>query len=152
MYDISSVSLLTVAQRELTTGEPWATTSSFENPMLVSVSNRSPATLKALTTAIDRYQIPVITHSNHFPVGDAIPFYFAGIPVVNLITSGPWYHSSGDTPETLSMPGLERFTRSNASFLDAANVLSREALEKDAKSQWKMKLFGSLIQNAVQKK
>lgn len=127
----------TVAQRELVTGEPWATTNNLENPMLVAVSNRSPAILKALTAAIDRYQIPVITHSNHYPVGDAIPFHAAGVPVVNLITSGTWYHSSGDTPETLSVPGLERFTRSMASFLEATDALPREVLEKDARSRIK---------------
>lgn len=132
----------TVAQRELVTGEPWATTNSLENPMLVAVSNRSPALLKILVDAIQRYQIPVISHSNHYPVGDAIPFHAAGVPVVNLITSGTWYHSSGDTPETLSMPGLERFTRSMARFLEAADQLPREVLEKDAKS---------LIKNTVQK-
>lgn len=124
----------TVAQRELVSGEPWATTNSLENPMLVSVSNRSPALLKKLADAIQRYQIPVITHSNHFPVGDAIPFHMAGVPVVNLITSGTWYHTSGDTPETLSVPGLERFTRSMASFLEAVDALPREVLEKDARS------------------
>lgn len=124
----------TVAQRELVTGESWATTNSLENPMLLAVSNRSPALLKALTAAIERYQIPVITHSNHFPVGDAIPFHIAGVPVVNLITSGTWYHTSGDTPETLSGSGLERFSRSMASFLEAVDALPREVLEKDAKS------------------
>ena len=124
----------TVAQRELVTGEPWATTNSLENPMLVAVSNRSPALLSTLVDAIQRYQIPVISHSNHYPVGDAIPFHAAGVPVVNLITSGTWYHSSGDTPETLSAPGLERFTRSMASFLEAADALPREVLEKDARS------------------
>lgn len=132
----------TVAQRELVTGEPWASTNSLENPLLVAVSNRSPALLRALTAAIGRYQIPVITHSNHYPVGDAIPFHLAGVPVVNLITSGTWYHSSGDTPETLSGRGLERFTRSMASFLEAIDALPRAELEKDARS---------LLKKAVQK-
>lgn len=46
----------TVTQRDLVTGEPWTATNSLENPMLVAVSNRSPALLKVLTEVIQRYR------------------------------------------------------------------------------------------------
>lgn len=69
-----------------------------------------------LTEAIDRYGIPVTTRTNQVPIGDPLPFYYAGLNVVNLIAGGLWYHTTGDTPDKISVSGLERSGRAIAYF------------------------------------
>ncbi len=142
----------TEVQRDLVSGGSVLITTNQVNPFLVSVSNRSPKVIQLLNDSIGRYGIPALTQTNHFPIGDPAPFFFAGIPVVNLISSGTWYHSTADTPETLSPAALERFARASTDFLDQVDAVSAEELEKDAKSQWVMRWFGKWIQKSVLKK
>ena len=120
----------TEVQRDLITGGNLVVTTNQENPFLISVSNRNPQLIGLLKTAIGRYGIPAITQTNHFPFGDPSPFFFAGIPVVNLISSGTWYHSTADTADTLSPEALERFARASVDFLDQVNATASSLLGK----------------------
>lgn len=83
-----------------------------------------------LTEAIDRYGIPVTTRTNQVPIGDPLPFYYAGLNVVNLIAGGLWYHTTGDTPDKISVSGLERSGRAIAYFLEKVEKVSRAEIEK----------------------
>ncbi|MBQ15096.1 MAG: hypothetical protein CMQ17_11960 [Gammaproteobacteria bacterium] len=91
----------------------------------LAVSNRSPFLLENFLAAIDRYGVIVPTMTNHFPGGDASNFLRAEIPVVNLISAGFWYHSSGDILENIPVQGLERTARMFAYFLDRVDSASR---------------------------
>ncbi len=108
--------------------------SNNETPLLVVVSNKSPLLYSFLNEAIDRYGIPVTTRTNQFPIGDPLPFYYAGINVVHFIAGGIWYHTTGDTPDKISITGLERIARSTAYFLDKVEKTSRAEIEKDSKA------------------
>ena len=72
------------------------------------------------------------TSPNHRPLGDPYPFVFFGVPVVHLIASHTYYHTSGDTVETTSVPGLTRAARAYAYFLDEAAKHSRAEMEEGA--------------------
>jgi hypothetical protein len=46
-------------------------------------------------------------------------------PVFQLIQGNPLYHTSGETLETISTPGLERVARFMAFFLNEVNEVPR---------------------------
>lgn len=106
--------------------------SNTETPLLVIVSNKSSRLYQFLNEAIDRYGIPVTTRTNQLPIGDPLPFYYAGITVVHFIAGGLWYHTTRDTPESISISGLERIGRASAYFLDKVDGTSRADIDKDA--------------------
>jgi hypothetical protein len=103
-----------------------------EQPMLVAVPNRSPLLLEILHEAVDRYGIVHLTWTHHRPLGDPYPFVFFGVPVVHLIASNTYYHTSGDTVETTSVPGLTRAARAYAYFLDETAKHPRAEMEEGA--------------------
>jgi hypothetical protein len=51
------------------------------------------------------------------------------VPRVQAIHSGPMYHTSGDTLDTISTPGLERAARFYAHFVIEIARLDRRALQ-----------------------
>lgn len=108
------------------------TTANTESPKSVGITNASPRLTELLSTALDRYGVVVNSRVTTRAPGDAGRFARNGTPVVQLIESNYWYHSSGDTPETLTPRGLERTARAFAHFLDAVDKVSRDELEAGA--------------------
>ena len=106
-----------------------------ETPRHLAVSNRSPFLLQHLLEAADRYGIVVPTMINHFPGGDASNLLRGGVPVVNLLSAGFWYHSSGDVAETIPTDGLERTARMFASFLDRVDGASRGEIDAGTRAR-----------------
>lgn len=104
-------------------------TTTTETARHLAVSNRSPFLLKHLLEAADRYGVIVPRLTNHFPGGDASNLLQADVPIVNLISAGFWYHSSGDVAENIPTRGLERTARMYAYFLDKVDAAERTEIE-----------------------
>jgi len=102
----------------------------IESPRHMAVSNRSPYLLEQFTEALDRYGIAVPVLTNNFPGGDASNLLRGGVPIVNLISAGFWYHSSGDTAANIPAEGLERAARMWAYFLSNVDGASRAEIGK----------------------
>ena len=98
----------------------------------LAISNRSPFLLANMLDALDRFGVIVPMMSNHFPGGDASNFLRADVPVVNLLSAGFWYHSSGDVAENIPLQGLERTARMFAYFLDHVDKAERSEIELNA--------------------
>ena len=61
--------------------------------------------------------------------GDLGAYIRAGLPSAQLISSEVYYHSSGDTPSTISVPGLERAAAFYAGFIEDAAKTPRDKLK-----------------------
>jgi hypothetical protein len=61
--------------------------------------------------------------------GDLGAYIRAGLPSAQLISSEVYYHSSGDTPSTISLPGLERAAAFYAGFIDDVAKAPRDKLK-----------------------
>jgi len=102
-----------------------------ENARTLAISNRSPALLGFFRDAIDRYGLVVARSTRQVPYGDA-QLLQKHVPVVNLIETLGWYHSTADTPDRIPPQGLERTARAFAWFLDKVDTMPRSDLERGA--------------------
>ena len=103
-----------------------------ERARVLAVTNRSPLLIDLMGQAFDHYGVVVTTRTNHFASGDPIGHAQAGIPVINLIESGLWYHSSGDRMDIVTPSGMERVARAFVEFLQRADTIDATALARGA--------------------
>jgi hypothetical protein len=105
-----------------------------EYPIMLSVTDRSPALLDLLGQAVNRYRIVVNLWTRHTAGGDPQAFQReTSVPVVNLLGLYTYYHTTRDVPAMLSPSGFERLTRALAWFLDRTMELDRAALQQGAR-------------------
>ncbi len=100
-----------------------------EQPMGFGISNEAPAIADIAKRGMERYGFalrPVFTSSIAGDLGGYAPL---GVPRVQAIHSGPMYHTSGDTLDTISTPGLERAARFYAFFVNEIAKTERIALQ-----------------------
>jgi len=99
-----------------------------EQPMSFSISNQSPFLIEVGHRARDRYGFNIgNTFGSNVP-GDLGGYEPLGVARVQAIHSGPMYHTSGDTLDTISLAGLERAARFYAYFVSEAAKAPRSAL------------------------
>lgn len=97
----------------------------------LNVSNGNPLLVQFYRDAIARYGLVInASRENQPPTGDAFGFYRAGYPVVQIIDTNLWYHSTGDGLDTIEPGGLERATKVYAEVLDRIDATPREALRE----------------------
>jgi hypothetical protein len=115
----------------MATGGFFQQTLNTENARTLAITNRSPMLLEFFRGAINRYGLVMAGTTRHSPYGDAAMLQTI-VPVVNLIETVGWYHSTADTPDLISPQGLERTARAFAYFLDKVDETSRADLERGA--------------------
>ncbi len=94
-------------------------TMTTDGPRSLNVSNGNELLIKFYRDAIDRYGLAITSKvSPAPPSGDAYGFFKAGQTVVQILDANLWYHSSGDTIDSIHPHGLERATRLYAEVLD----------------------------------
>jgi hypothetical protein len=104
------------------------TVDAAEQSMGFGIDNASPALNEIGKRAQARYGFRLNpTFSTSVP-GDLGGYAPIGVARVQAIHSGPMYHTSGDTLDTISTPGLERSARFYAYFLREASVTARAAI------------------------
>jgi hypothetical protein len=106
----------------------WAA-STTETVKQAGAVNAGPLVYELMGKASKRYG--VVTSFNPEPnaPGDLGAYIRAGVPSAQLISSEVYYHSSGDTPSTISVPGLERAAAFYAGFIDDVAAAPRAALK-----------------------
>lgn len=93
------------------------TTANTDGVRDLMMSRKDPVLVALFAEAIDRYGLVVSPDISRRPTGDAFHFVAAGQTVVQLIESNIWFHSTGDTPDSIMPQGLERTARAYAWFL-----------------------------------
>ncbi len=91
-----------------------------EEPKNFGVSNSSPALVSLVKQAAERYGFvirPEVTNSVPGDLGGYAPLNVARIQGIH---SGPLYHTSGDTLDSISIPGLEKAARFYAHLIEQA--------------------------------
>lgn len=99
--------------------DPWRAEAN-EQAMSLGVSNQSPFLIALGKRGRDRYRFNLNSTFGASVPGDLGGYAPLGIARVQAIHSGPLYHTSGDTLDTISVPGLERAARFFAYFVAEA--------------------------------
>jgi len=95
----------------------WAA-STVESVKQAGAANASPLVWKLMGKASQRYGVVTSYVPSASAPGDLGAYIRAGLPSAQLISSEVYYHSSGDTPPTISRPGLERAAAYYVGFID----------------------------------
>ena len=100
-----------------------------EQPMGFGISNEAPAIADIARRGMQRYGFALRPNFSSSIAGDLGGYAPLGVPRVQAIHSGPMYHTSGDTLDTISTPGLERAARFYAFFVTEIARTDRSALQ-----------------------
>jgi hypothetical protein len=100
-----------------------------EQPMGFGISNEAPAIAEIAKRGMQRYGFVLRPQFSSSIAGDLGGYAPLGVPRVQAIHSGPLYHTSGDTLDSISTPGLERAARFYAYFIGEAATAERAALQ-----------------------
>ena len=100
-----------------------------EQPMGFGISNEAPAIADVARRSMQRYGFALRPAFSSSIAGDLGGYAPLNVPRVQAIHSGPMYHTSGDTLDTISTPGLERAARFYAFFINEIAKVDRAALQ-----------------------
>ena len=100
-----------------------------EQPMGFGISNEAPAIADIARRGVQRYGFALRPNFSNSIAGDLGGYAPLGVPRVQAIHSGPMYHTSGDTLDTISTPGMERAARFYAYFISEIAKTERAALQ-----------------------
>jgi peptidase M28-like protein len=100
-----------------------------EQPMGFGISNEAPAIADIARRGVQRYSFALRPNFSNSTAGDLGGYAPLGVPRVQAIHSGPMYHTSGDTLDSISTPGLERAARFYAFFVTDAAKTDRALLQ-----------------------
>lgn len=101
-----------------------------EQPMGFGISNEAPAIADIAKRGQQRYGFALRPQFSSSTAGDLGGYAPLGVPRVQAIHSGPMYHTSGDTLDTISTPGLERAARFYAFFVNEVVKTERSLLQR----------------------
>jgi len=99
-----------------------------EQAMGFGISNEAPAIAEVAKRGMQRYGFNLRPNFSSSIAGDLGGYAPLDVPRVQAIHSGPMYHTSGDTLDTISTPGLERAARFYAFFINEIARTDRTAL------------------------
>ena len=102
---------------------------SGEQPMRFDISNQAPGIAEIARRGVQRYGFVLLPEFSGNTPGDLGGYTPLGIPRVQAIHAGPMYHTSGDTLESISTPGLERAARFYAFFVSEVTKAERSVLQ-----------------------
>jgi hypothetical protein len=102
--------------------------STAETVKQVGAANTTPYVTELLGRASKNFGVVTVYQPTEAVPGDLGAYVRLGKPSVQLISSEVYYHSSGDTPSTISVPGLERAAAFFADFIDAVCKAPKDKL------------------------
>jgi hypothetical protein len=102
---------------------------SREQPMGFGISNEAPAIADIARRGMQRYGFNLRPQFSSSTAGDLGGYAPLGVARVQAIHSGPMYHTSGDTLDTISTPGLERAARFYEFFVSQIAKADRSTLQ-----------------------
>lgn len=114
----------------------WGTTGGMllantEVPKFGTVLPENENIFRLLDRSLTNYGVTLLTQPWEDARGDVYPFKDKGFPVTQVVEVGNWYHTTGDIPEAVSAPGMERTTRAFADFLHKIDARPMKDLQAD---------------------
>jgi hypothetical protein len=100
---------------------------SGEAPIYAGISQTVPFLHGLMDQGVERYGVNFVSERSDMGSGEIGGFTGMPIPLITLMQSPPLYHTTGETEEVISTPGLERMARFLAYFL---NEVDRAPLAK----------------------
>jgi len=105
------------------------TANTTESTKQAGAVNASPYVWRLMGKASKDYGVVTSFEPTPSAPGDLGAYIRAGLPSAQLISSEVYYHSSGDTPSTISIPGLERAAAFYAGFIEDVAATPRDRLK-----------------------
>ena len=99
-----------------------------EQPMGFGISNEAPAIAAVARRGMQRYGFALRPEFSNSIAGDLGGYAPLDVARVQAIHAGPMYHTSGDTLDTISTPGLERAARFYAAFVSEIAATPRNTI------------------------
>jgi hypothetical protein len=93
------------------------------------VDNEAPYIQALAKRSMERYGFALRPNFGNSIAGDLGGYAPLGAPRAQAIHSGPMYHTSGDTLDSISVPGLERAARFYAYFVTDVAKANRKDLQ-----------------------
>jgi len=103
-----------------------------EIPKFGTVLPANDNIFKLLDKSLTDYGVTMLVHPWDDARGDVYPFKDRNFPVTQIVEVGNWYHTTADILEAVSVPGLERTTRSFAEFLHQIDVRPMSELKPNS--------------------
>ncbi|HVF16893.1 MAG TPA: M28 family peptidase [Steroidobacteraceae bacterium] len=103
-----------------------AVADSGEAPIVVGVSNRSTALNKFVAEGATRYATNLVSEPSPMQSGETGGFAEVPAAKITVMQAPPLYHTTGETLDVISTPGLERMARFLAYFLREVDKLPRD--------------------------
>lgn len=105
------------------------TADATEAPVVAGISNASPFLEGLVRQGVRRYGTNFVSSPSTMSSGEGGGYRSLGVPIVTTMQAPPLYHTSGEVPEVVSEPGLERMARFLAFFLDEVDRAARERID-----------------------
>lgn len=103
-----------------------AVADSGEAPITIGVSNESTTIEKLIERGAARYGVNLVSEPSAMQNGETGGFADISAPKITMMQAPPLYHTSGETADVISTPGLERAARFLAYFIrEADRVVGR---------------------------
>ena len=103
-----------------------AVADSGEAPIVVGVSNRSASLNKFIADGAIRYATNLVSEPSPMQSGETGGFGEVPAAKITVMQAPPLYHTTGETLDVISTPGLERIARFLAYFLREVDKLPRD--------------------------
>lgn len=116
------------ARTTFTDGYRQAIADTGEAPTYAGVTNDAPALHALLTRGVDDFGVNLVSAPSTMESGESGGFAALRVPHVTLMQAPPLYHTTGETLDVISTPGLERVARFLAAFLRGVATASRAEL------------------------
>jgi hypothetical protein len=99
-----------------------------EAPIYAGVSNRAPFVDRAIADGVTRYGVNFVSTPSNLSSGETGGYASLPISRITIIQAPPLYHTTGETAEVISTPGLERMARFLAFFVKAVGSAPRSEI------------------------
>jgi Zn-dependent M28 family amino/carboxypeptidase len=102
-----------------------AVADSGEAPIVIGVTNRAPLLEALIDRGSIRYGTNFVSEPSGMSSGETGGFVDVAAAKVTIIQAPPLYHTTGETLDVISTPGLERMARFLAHFIRESDKLPR---------------------------
>ncbi len=99
-----------------------------EAPIVAGVSNEAPFLENLFRRGVERYGTNFVSGPSTMASGEGGGYRSLKVAIVTTMQAPPLYHTSGEVPEVISVPGLERRACFLAFFLKQVDVAPWEQL------------------------
>jgi hypothetical protein len=101
---------------------------SGEAPIVAGVTNRSPFLDNLFDHGVRRYDVNFVSDRSDMQSGETGGYSALKIAKITVMQAPPLYHTSGETAEMISTPGLERIARFFAFFIKEVGKAPRQQI------------------------